>query len=137
MAKKSAQATPSNTSAPAQPETAADVSATEVPQGTSQAITPTADEGNQPDVGNLGDSPLAGAGEGIQLGVALPPQAGDVLLDFELATFTHRIAGQAPKGFYRLGRFWPPEGVEVNREDFDDEQWLALEGEPKLSIKPL
>lgn len=50
---------------------------------------------------------------------------------------THRIAGQSPTGFWRAGRHWPPEGIEVNKADFTDEQWAALEGELKLSIKPL
>lgn len=50
---------------------------------------------------------------------------------------THRIAGQSQTGFWRAGRHWPPEGIDVNKADFTDEQWAALEGELKLSIKPL
>jgi len=50
---------------------------------------------------------------------------------------THRIVGHGQNGFYRAGRHWPQEGVDVVRDDFTDDQWAALEAEPKLSIKTL
>lgn len=50
---------------------------------------------------------------------------------------TYRIAGTPEKGFYRAGRHWPREGVEVNRADFTDAEWSALEGEPRLNIRVL
>ena len=49
----------------------------------------------------------------------------------------YRIAGLGLHGFHRAGRHWPREGAEVAREDFTDEQWAALEGEPMISIKAL
>lgn len=54
-----------------------------------------------------------------------------------VAEFTHRIAAVIEKGFYRAGRHWPREGVDVNRDSFDEPQWSALEGEPMLTVKPL
>lgn len=50
---------------------------------------------------------------------------------------THRIVGHGQNGFWRAGKHWPVEGLDVVRDDFDDEQWAALEAEPKLSIKTL
>lgn len=54
-----------------------------------------------------------------------------------VAEFTHRIAAVIEKGFCRAGRHWPREGVDVNRDSFDEAQWSALEGEPMLTVKPL
>jgi len=50
---------------------------------------------------------------------------------------THSIAAGPEKGFYRAGRYWPREAAPVARADFTDDQWAALEAEPKLTIKPL
>lgn len=58
-------------------------------------------------------------------------------LTIKAAVFTHHIAATVDKGFYRAGRHWPREGVEVDRAEFSDEQWSALEGEPKLTVKTL
>lgn len=55
----------------------------------------------------------------------------------EQTPLTHRIAGTPERGFYRAGRHWPREGVEVARADFDDEQWAALEAEPRLVVVAL
>jgi hypothetical protein len=54
-----------------------------------------------------------------------------------VAELTHRIAAVIEKGFYRAGRHWPREGIDVNRDSFDEAQWSALEGEPMLTVKPL
>lgn len=53
------------------------------------------------------------------------------------AVVTHEIAGKPEKGFYRAGRYWPRAGTPIDRADFTDDQWSAIEGEPKLTIKPL
>lgn len=50
---------------------------------------------------------------------------------------THRISGLPELGFCRAGRHWPREGVEVRRDDFDDQQWAALETEPRISVVAL
>lgn len=50
---------------------------------------------------------------------------------------THRIAALPAAGFCRAGRRWHREGEEVRREDFTDEQWAALQGEPMLSVVAL
>jgi len=50
---------------------------------------------------------------------------------------THSIAAGPEKGFYRAGRHWPREATKVARAEFTDDQWAALEAEPKLTIKPL
>lgn len=54
-----------------------------------------------------------------------------------LPELTHRIAATPERGFYRAGRHWPREGIDVHRDDFADEQWLALEAEPRLVITTL
>ena len=51
--------------------------------------------------------------------------------------FTHRISGTPEHGFYRAGRHWPREGVEVNQTDFTADQWAVLEAEPRLAIVAL
>ena len=48
--------------------------------------------------------------------------------------FTHRITAVPEKGFCRAGRRWYREGTAVNRDDFSDEQWAALEAEPMLVV---
>jgi len=63
-----------------------------------------------------------------------PPKAPEVP---DTPIFTHRIAGIPEHGFYRAGRHWPREGVEVLRADFTDEQWATLEAEPRLVISSL
>jgi len=47
---------------------------------------------------------------------------------------THRITAVPAAGFCRAGRRWYREGTDVNRGDFDDEQWAALEAEPMLIV---
>lgn len=72
-------------------------------------------------------------------GAATGP-AGEVVLDVQpdlVINGIHRVAGVPQKGFYRAGRHWPREGVEVARSDFTDDQWAALEAEPNVTIKPL
>lgn len=59
------------------------------------------------------------------------------LVEPAAAAFTHRITAAVEKGFYRAGRYWPRDGVDVNRDAFDEAQWSALEGEPMLTVKPL
>ena len=48
----------------------------------------------------------------------------------------YRIRSITPRGFCRAGRRWSAAGDIVAREDFTDEQWLALEAEPMLSVTP-
>lgn len=136
MSKKPAKQQTQNTSAPAQPETVADVSVMVAAPAATQAIASTAVDGGNLESGNQ-EFPLVGAAPGEVIGEFQPPVGGEIELDFTLQQFTHRISGQAPKGFYRAGRYWPPVGVDVCRLDFDDVQWAALEGEPKITIKPL
>lgn len=50
---------------------------------------------------------------------------------------THRIVALPAAGFCRAGRRWHREGEAVRREDFTDEQWAALEGEPMLAVVAL
>ena len=50
---------------------------------------------------------------------------------------THRIAATPAAGFWRAGRYWPRDGVEVAQADFSEEQWAAIEAEPKLVVKAL
>lgn len=64
------------------------------------------------------------------------PLAPDLTIGV-LPNFTHRIAATTEKGFYRAGRHWPREGVEIDRAEFSDQQWSALEGEPMLTVKTL
>lgn len=59
--------------------------------------------------------------------VTQPPEAGQAN--------THTVRAMSAKGFWRAGRFWPPEETPVFREDFTDEQWQALESEPAIAIK--
>lgn len=49
----------------------------------------------------------------------------------------YRISAIPAGGFCRAGRRWFREGEEVNRQDFSDEQWAALTGEPMLTIVAL
>jgi hypothetical protein len=51
--------------------------------------------------------------------------------------FTHRITAVPEKGFCRAGRRWYREGTAVNRDDFSDEDWEALEAEPLLVVVSL
>ena len=53
------------------------------------------------------------------------------------AVVSHRISATTERGFYRAGRHWPREGVDVDRFEFTDEQWAALEAEPLLVIAAL
>ncbi len=39
------------------------------------------------------------------------------------------------EGFRRAGRAWPVAGERVRRTDFTDEQWAALEAEPRILIQ--
>lgn len=63
-----------------------------------------------------------------------PESLTDTVADIVL---THRVTGHGQNGFWRAGRHWPVEGVGVNRADFSDDHWAALESEPKISIKQL
>lgn len=47
---------------------------------------------------------------------------------------THRITAVPAAGFCRAGRRWYREPTEVNRADFDDAQWAALEAEAMLVV---
>lgn len=49
----------------------------------------------------------------------------------------YRINAIPAAGFCRAGRRWFREGEEVNRQDFSDEQWAALTGEPMLTVVAL
>lgn len=70
--------------------------------------------------------------------VEQPEVAGDTPPpDPEPNAATHEIAATPEKGFWRAGRHWPRAGLAVARADFTDDQWAALEAEPKLTIKPL
>lgn len=51
--------------------------------------------------------------------------------------FTHRITAVPEKGFCRAGRRWYREATAVNRDDFSDEQWAAIEDEPMLVVVAL
>ena len=51
--------------------------------------------------------------------------------------FTHRITAVLAAGFCRAGRRWYHEATAVNRDDFSDEQWAALEAEPMLVVVAL
>lgn len=55
----------------------------------------------------------------------------------DVAAAWHRIAALPASGFCRAGRRWFREGEAVRREDFTDEQWAALEGEPMLAVVAL
>lgn len=45
------------------------------------------------------------------------------------------IASMAAAGFYRLGRFWPKEGVAVDADAFTQDEWDVLSNEPMLSVR--
>ena len=60
------------------------------------------------------------------------PVAVDAETPAEIAPATHRVAATPSAGFWRAGRCWPRDGVEVARTDFSDEQWAAIKAEPKL-----
>jgi|JI10StandDraft_1071094.scaffolds.fasta_scaffold155962_2 hypothetical protein len=51
--------------------------------------------------------------------------------------FTHRITAVPAAGFCRAGRRWYREATAVNRDDFSDEQWAAIEDEPMLVVVAL
>lgn len=53
------------------------------------------------------------------------------------AEFTHSIKAAPAKGFWRAGKFWTREGMDVNRADYSDDQWAALEAESNLTIQAL
>lgn len=55
----------------------------------------------------------------------------------EAPQFTHRITAVPAAGFCRAGRRWYHEATAVNRDDFSDEQWAALEAEPMLVVVAL
>ncbi len=40
------------------------------------------------------------------------------------------------EGFRRAGRAWPAAGERVQRTDFTDEQWAALQAESEIQIRP-
>ena len=65
------------------------------------------------------------------------PTAAAAATDPAPAVTTHRISGVPAHGFYRAGRHWPREGVEVARADFTKAQWAALEAEPRLTVTRL
>lgn len=51
------------------------------------------------------------------------------------AVVTHlRVASKAPEGFRRCGRHWGPEPVEVDADEFTEEEILRLLGEPELIV---
>lgn len=64
---------------------------------------------------------------------------GEQLAPIELAdaVFTHAVKAGPAKGFHRAGKFWTREETMINRADFTDEQWEAIEAEPMLSIQQL
>lgn len=62
---------------------------------------------------------------------------GDAGQPGEAPAATHHIAALPAAGFCRAGRRWFREGEEVNRQDFSDEQWAALTGEPMLTVVAL
>jgi hypothetical protein len=90
----------------------------------------------------LAGTPIAAPAGQDQAGAADGAAAAPVLTAEPLAQPakkepTHHVSGVPEKGFYRAGRHWPREGVEVVRADFTDAQWVALEAEPNIVIKSL
>lgn len=75
----------------------------------------------------VGDLAVAAQDEPAHEASEVPPAAEVEPL---AAAFTHRIAAAVEKDFYRAGRHWPREGVDVNRDSFDEAQWSALEAAP-------
>lgn len=53
------------------------------------------------------------------------------------AVANYCVAATPERGIWRAGRHWPREGAEVARSDFTDEQWAAIEGEPRLVVSAL
>lgn len=54
-----------------------------------------------------------------------------------VATARVRVSAKPKKGFWRAGRWWPRDGVEIERDSLSDAQWAALESEPKIVITPV
>ncbi len=129
---------PDNTAAPAAvdaenlPETAAEVAAPaavdaeNLPETAAEVAAPAAvDAENLPETAAEVAAPTAVDAEN------LPETAAEV------AAPTHRIGAYAERGFYRAGRFWPRQGVEVAQAEFTAAKWSALEAEPALKIETL
>ena len=66
---------------------------------------------------------------------AEPSETPEVLL--AMVPMEYRITAIPAAGFCRAGRRWFREGEDVNRQDFSDEQWAALAGEPMLTVVAL
>ena len=121
------QATATETTDPAAASTAAgaaEVSA-QIAEPTS-AETP-ATESAQPD-----DQTVTAAietvdsiGPGEQIGNSGLPPAGSGRL---------KVRAVPKKGFWRAGRYWPHGGVDVGFDELTEDEWIALEMEPKIVI---
>jgi len=48
-----------------------------------------------------------------------------------------KISARDPRGFRRLGRRWPQDGVVVAQEDFSETDWEILMREPHLILTPI
>lgn len=117
-----------NTSATATPVASADVLVTAAAPAAAEAITPPPAEGAT----SVGESqvvpPLGDVIEGAVVGE---------LSEEDSPVMTHEIKAIEARGFCRAGIRWFQEGTFVNRDDWSDEQWAALTGEPKLVIRAL
>lgn len=64
-------------------------------------------------------------GPGEQIGNSGLPPAASARLE---------VRAVPKKGFWRAGRYWPHEGVEVDFDELTEDEWIALESEPKIVI---
>lgn len=126
--KSKANTSTQNTSATATPVASADVLAKAAAPAAAEAIASQPAEGAT----SAGEAqvvpPLGGIVEGAVVGT---------LTEEDSPVMTHEIKAIEARGFCRAGMRWFQEGTFVNRDDWSDEQWAALIGEPKLVVRAL
>lgn len=48
-----------------------------------------------------------------------------------------RVRAIDAPGFYRCGRFFPVDGIVLDKAELEDVQWKTLQAEPRLRLEPV
>ncbi len=48
-----------------------------------------------------------------------------------------RVRAIDAPGFYRCGRFFPVDGIVLDKAELEDVQWKTLQSEPRLRLEPV
>lgn len=127
---------PSNTSAPASTETAADVLNSAPVTAGVESSSSAAATAETPKAEGTETSPVGGEAKVDESSSSAADQVGADLLAVG-QSFTHEIKAVEQRGICRAGVRWYHEPRLVNRADWTDEQWAALTGERLLIVREL